>query len=302
MAFPEGTVTPGRRLRAVALVLVVALVGGLALAALRTGALAPSPPTDAVTFTAGIARSTVVQASVLDPLYRGTRARDDGLEDEAERFFDDAHKAATACDDTLRLVVLATRRRRDEGLRLCHELLAAGTLTPDFAAELLQRLGASAEAKEQLAKVEAIGAPAPSARPWEQLVLPAEIDESLGDPESAVALSAQGVSEFEQHLARLSRDVLRLSAMDDVNVVSLYTTAVRAELDRNAADESFRMSDRCRGIALADLFASDRAAGTSADVIDALPTTRNFVTLARIVPGTTGGGNDVAKISVQFDF
>jgi len=46
MAFPEGTVTPGRRLRAVALVLVVALVGGLALAALRTGALPPSPPTD----------------------------------------------------------------------------------------------------------------------------------------------------------------------------------------------------------------------------------------------------------------
>jgi CHAT domain-containing protein len=237
----------------------------------RVLALSPTTPNDAVTFTAGIARSTVAQASVLAPLYRGTQARDDGRQDDAERFFDEAQQAATEVgDDTLRLVVLATRRQREQGLQLCRELVAAAKLPPDFAAELLQRLGAAADAKEQLAKVEAMGAPAPSARPWERLVLPAEIHESLGDSNDAITLSMQGVQEFEEHLARLSRDVLRLSAMDDVNVVSLYTTAVRAELDSNAVDASFRMSDRCRGIALADLFASDRAAGTSADVVEAV--------------------------------
>ena len=237
----------------------------------RVLAMSPTTPNAAVTFTAGIARSTVMQASVLAPLYRGTQARDDGRQDDAERFFDQAQKAADDVgDDTLRLVVLATRRRREEGLQLCRDLVAAAKLPPDVAAELLQRLGAAADAKEQLAKVEAMGAPAPSARPWERLVLPAEIRESLGDSKDAVSLSTQGVQEFEDHLARLSRDVLRLSAMDDVNVVSLYTTAVRGELDRKAVDASFRMSDRCRGIALADLFASDRAAGTSADVVEAV--------------------------------
>ncbi|MFL6029453.1 MAG: CHAT domain-containing protein [Gaiellaceae bacterium] len=237
----------------------------------RVLATAPMTPSDAVTFTAAVARSTVAQASVLVPLYRGAQARDDGRQDDAERFFDEAQEAvAKAGDDMLRVVVLATRRQRDEGLRLCRELVATAKLTPDFAAELLQRLGAPAEAKAQLAKVQAMGAPAPSARPWERLVLPAEIHESLGDANEAATLAAQGVDEFEHHLARLSRDVLRLSAMDDVNVVSLYTTAVRAELDRNAVDESFRMADRCRGIALADLFASDRTAGASTAVIDAL--------------------------------
>jgi len=237
----------------------------------RVLAMSPTTPNAAVTFTAGIASSTISQATVLAPLYRGTQARDDGRQDDAERFFDAAQKAAEkAGDDTLRLVVLATRRLREEGLKLCRELLAAAKLAPDFAAELLERLGAAADAKEQLAKVEAIGAPAPSARPWERLVLPAEIHQSLGDSDDAVSLSTQGVEEFEEHLAHLSRDVLRLSAMDDVNVVSLYTTAVRAEVDRNGMDASFRMSDRCRGIALADLFASDRAAGTSADVVEAV--------------------------------
>ncbi|HWJ31414.1 MAG TPA: CHAT domain-containing protein [Gaiellaceae bacterium] len=237
----------------------------------RVLALSPAPPSAAVTFTAGIARSTVAQAAVLAPLYRGTQAREDGRSDDAERLFDEAQKAADgAGDDVLRLVVLATRRRRDEGLQLCRELVAAAKVPPDFAAELLQRLGAAAEAKEQLAKVEAMGAPAPSARPWERLVLPAEIDESLGDSDDAAALSTRGVQEFEEHLARLSRDVLRLSAMDDVNVVSLYTTAVRAELARKELDASFRMSDRCRGIALADLLATDSAAGTSADVVGAV--------------------------------
>jgi CHAT domain-containing protein len=237
----------------------------------RVLAMSPTTSSDAVTLTVGMARSTVAEAGVLAPLYRGTQARDDGRHDDAERCFDEAQQAAEkAGDDTFRVVVLATRRRREEGLQLCRELVAAAKVPPDFAAELLQRLGAAADAKEQLAKVEAIGAPAPSARPWDRLVLPAEIHESLGDSDDAISLSTQGVQEFEEHLARLSRDVLRLSAMDDVNVVSLYTTAVRAELDRKDMDASFRMSDRCRGIALADLFASDRAAGTSADVVEAV--------------------------------
>ena len=37
----------------------------------------------------------------------------------------------------------------------------------------------------------------------------------------------------------------------------------------------------------------------SAEVIDALPSSRNFVTLARMIPGTSGGGNDVGGSILQ---
>jgi CHAT domain-containing protein len=246
----------------------------------RVAGLAPAASTgagpDPVAITGPVVNATVAQARVLAPLYRGTQARDDGRADDAERSFDEAQQAADAIgpDGTwLRLVVLATRRRRDEGLQLAHTLMSAGQLPPDFAAELLERLGAPEEAKAEFAKVEAMGAQAPSARPWEELALPAEIHQSLGESREALTLSTKGVEEFEEHLARLSRDVLRLSAMDDLTVASLYTTAVRSELDGKtdeALASSFRMSDRCRGIALADLFASDRAAGKRADVVEAM--------------------------------
>ena len=50
---------------------------------------------------------------------------------------------------------------------------------------------------------------------------------------------------------------------------------------------------------IVDTRSTTRQAVLSADVIDALPTSRNFVTLARIVPGTSGGGNDVGGSVLQ---
>ena len=273
----------------------------------RVAGLAPAgsaggPEWSPVAVTTPVVDSTVAQAHVLAPLYRGTQARDDGRADDAERLFDEAQHAADALGPDgglLGLVVLATRRRRDEGLQLAHTLVSAGQVPPDFAAELFQRLGAPKDAKTEFAKVDAMGPQAPSPRPWEALALPAEIHQSLGESLDAVTLSTKGVELFEEHLARLSRDVLRLSAMDDLTVVSLYTTAVRGELDRNAddsMDSSFRMSDRCRGIALADIFASDRAAGKRADVVDAMRSWhREGVRLASLFEQIRWNGADDAR-------
>jgi len=272
----------------------------------RVAGLAPAASagvgTDPVAITMPFVNETVAQARVLAPLYRGTQARDDGRADDAERLFDEALQAADAIGPDgswLRLVVLGTTRRREEGLQLAQTLMSAGQLTPDFAAELLERLGAPKEAKAEFAKVEAMGPQAPSARPWEALVLPAEIHQSLGESRDALTLSTKGVQEFEEHLARLSRDVLRLSAMDDLMVASLYTTAVRSELDGKADDalaSSFRMSDRCRGIALADLFASDRAAGKRAEVVEAMRSWhRDGVRLASLFEQIRWNGADDAR-------
>jgi CHAT domain-containing protein len=242
----------------------------------RVAAMAPGSSggaADPVALMKPVIAGTVGQASVLGPLYRGTQARDGGRPDDAEKLFDAAQEAAAALgpgNAYLELVVLATRRRLDEGLERTRTLVAAGQLPPDFAAELFERLGAPEDARAQLAKVEAMGAPAPSARPWEQLALPAEIHASLGEWGEAAAVATKGVQQFEEHLARLSRDVLRLSAMDDLTVVSLYTTAIRGALGEGSIDVAFRMSDRCRGIALADLLALDSASGTRADIVAAV--------------------------------
>ena len=37
----------------------------------------------------------------------------------------------------------------------------------------------------------------------------------------------------------------------------------------------------------------------SADTIDALPTARNYVTLARLIPAAVGGGSDVGGANLQ---
>ncbi len=50
---------------------------------------------------------------------------------------------------------------------------------------------------------------------------------------------------------------------------------------------------------IVDIRSTTRQQVLTADTIDALPTSRNFVTLARIIPGTSGGGNDVVGSVLQ---
>jgi CHAT domain-containing protein len=95
----------------------------------------------------------------------------------------------------------------------------------------------------------------------------------LGELDEAAPLARRAVELFEEHLARLTRDVLRVTATDDVLVTRLYTTALQVHLARGGDDSvaaSFRLSDRCRGIALADLLASDQAAGADPAVVAAV--------------------------------
>ncbi|HET9444392.1 MAG TPA: CHAT domain-containing protein, partial [Acidimicrobiales bacterium] len=235
-----------------------------------------SPAADFVAMVRPAVEGTVAQAAVLAPLYRGTAARNRGLLKEAARWFDGALSAARAMGDgglMLQAVVHGTTRNRAEGLALTDRLVASG-FPSDLAVALYLRLGAPEKAAAEQAKLDAAGPPPAGARPWDDLAQRAEIAAGLGRPHDAGPLAARAVELFEHHLARLTRDVLRITATDDSMVAGLYTTGVRVALDQDGGDAgvaaSFRLSDRCRGIALADLLAQDEAAGADPATVAAV--------------------------------
>ncbi|HUG47675.1 MAG TPA: CHAT domain-containing protein [Candidatus Limnocylindria bacterium] len=218
-----------------------------------------------VALASGTLGEFIAQAGVQVPLYRATRARAAGLPEEAARRFDEAVAAARQVepeDGLLTAVVLATMGRPDEARPAVERMIAAGQLPRDLATLLLMRLGDAAGAQAALARQDAAAVHSGQGEPLADVALRAEILAANGDWPSAARHADEGIAKFEGRLARLSRDVLRISAADDSEVVSLYTTALRARLalaDDVAA--AFRLSDRCRGTALADLLADDQLAG-----------------------------------------
>ena len=65
---------------------------------------------------------------------------------------------------------------------------------------------------------------------------------------------------------------------------------VDADLRVGALEETITVTGEAPVV---DVASTTRSAALSADVIDALPSARSYVTLARLIPGTSGGGDDV---------
>jgi tetratricopeptide (TPR) repeat protein len=242
----------------------------------------PEVPTlDVVAALKPLIDQTVSEATVLVPLYRGTAARAEGDLEAAQQQFEQALTAARALGQQhalLAAVVLGTMQRRDEAVAIVEPLAVSGQLPPDAAASFfirLRRFDLALSAIETHQPGEQPG----TDRPWEAAARRAEALLGSGDPSAAVPPAEQAIDRFEQHLARLSRDVLRTMASDDLAVAGLYTTAVRAHVALALSDprssrehlaRAFELSDRCRGSSLADLVDLDRAAGVEPAVVAAV--------------------------------
>lgn len=207
---------------------------------------------------------TLRESDVLTPLYRGCAARDAGDPETAATAFAAALDAICRPGSpvVLTVAVLAPLRRSPEAVVVAERAWRSGTLAAELAAPLFLRLG-----RPDLAEQAAAALPAEDGRSWDRPALAAETALGLGRPDPAVAEVA--VVRFERHLAGLSRDILRTMGLDSPAVAGLYMTAVRshAALARPKADDehldrAFALSDRSRGMTLADLVDSHRDAAT----------------------------------------
>ncbi len=83
---------------------------------------------------------------------------------------------------------------------------------------------------------------------------------------------------------------------DGIVLSGSATVSVDAELRVGAVAETVTVTGETP---IVDVRSVTRQSVLSADVIDALPSSRNFVTIARMIPGTSGGGNDVGGSVLQ---
>jgi hypothetical protein len=85
-------------------------------------------------------------------------------------------------------------------------------------------------------------------------------------------------------------------ARDGIELIGSSVTRVDAELRVGTVQESVTVTGEAPTV---DVQTVMRQQVLSAEMIDALPTARNYVTLARLIPGTVGGGNDVGGSELQ---
>src|SRR5258705_10672335 len=85
-------------------------------------------------------------------------------------------------------------------------------------------------------------------------------------------------------------------ARDGIEQTDSSLSRVDAEMRVGAVQETVTVTGESPAV---DVQTVTRQQVLSAEMIDALPTARNYVTLARLIPGTTGGGNDVGGSELQ---
>jgi hypothetical protein len=83
---------------------------------------------------------------------------------------------------------------------------------------------------------------------------------------------------------------------EGVTLSGASEAAVDAELRVGTLEETITVTGQAPTV---DVSTTTRQAALTADVIDALPSSRSYVSLARLIPGTSGGGDDVGGSQTQ---
>ncbi len=83
---------------------------------------------------------------------------------------------------------------------------------------------------------------------------------------------------------------------DGITLTGASQAAIDAEMRVGALEETVTVTGEAPTV---DVQTTTRQSALSADVIDALPTARSYLGLARLIPGTSGGGNDVGASQTQ---
>lgn len=218
------------------------------------------------TFALGnLVRATVEQASVLVPLYRGRKARDEGHQAEADRFFAQAlsaaHASGEAQQDYLESQVLGHQKDYTRAAEAFRRYLAKGGANAGFTGQLavlMQTLGgeqgqreairqrertleqafafmvrvkAFAEAKvylDELIKLAGQDWWNRDTQPWLNLSDCGEMHEGLGDLEKALDSYQRAIAELEARRNQLSRDELKTALAAGSGPQYLYFQAARA--------------------------------------------------------------------------
>ena len=83
---------------------------------------------------------------------------------------------------------------------------------------------------------------------------------------------------------------------EGVTLAGAGTVTIDADMRVGALEETITVTGETP---LVDVQSTTRQAVLDRDVIEALPSSRNYVTLARMIPGTVGGGTDVGGSAIQ---
>jgi hypothetical protein len=83
---------------------------------------------------------------------------------------------------------------------------------------------------------------------------------------------------------------------EGVTIAGSGAVAVDGEMRVGALEESITVTGEAPVV---DVQSTTRQSVLSSETIDSLPTSRNYVALARLIPGTTGGGTDVGGSNLQ---
>jgi hypothetical protein len=83
---------------------------------------------------------------------------------------------------------------------------------------------------------------------------------------------------------------------DGITLQGAGASVVDVELRVGALEETITVTGEAPVV---DVSSASRSAVLSADTIDSLPTSRNYVTLARLIPAASGGGTDVGGSNLQ---
>jgi hypothetical protein len=83
---------------------------------------------------------------------------------------------------------------------------------------------------------------------------------------------------------------------DAITLTGSSTTTINAEMRVGAVEETVTVTGEAP---IVDVSTTTREAVLDSNTVDALPTARNYLTLARLIPGTSAGGTDVGGSVIQ---
>ncbi|WP_329273026.1 CHAT domain-containing protein [Streptomyces sp. NBC_01451] len=234
-------------------------VGGLLVAG--TGAPADGPLAEILD---GL-RSDLAACPAQEALFRSRRSRSAGLEEEADRFADEAVVLAGQIPQELFRSVVRCAALADLGRWKAAraEVRAVEARLPAVqAAGLWARLGRPGRARGHVPRIGVVGTG--DDHSWESAALHAELALAEGAYGDAADQALRGLAAYEEHRLRLARDTLRASFADDPVPAGLHHAATLALLLPGGGDApaaAFTQAERGRAGFLGAVRALD-AAGT----------------------------------------
>jgi CHAT domain-containing protein len=223
------------------------------------------------------ANTLLAQARVCVPLYKATRARDNGDEAQTENYFAAALEAADSAGseaDILRALVLATAKKYSDAIVAFQRYEKSGGPQSGIIGDLMAIINTGGAERSELENkklkqrqhdlaftfyirtkayedarnelnllIDVAGEDwwKGQERPWMSLSSCAELYENLGQFETAIRFHAMAVSEFELRREQISRDDFKTSLAGEFGAQAIFFRAARTAM--SLRDQALKHSD-----------------------------------------------------------